>query len=123
MKLKYEKDPGVQKVIVDSIEWYLRNGGTNDNNNNSNDNTNLTGMFGVDASLLKYLKDPNPEVRKYGVKIASGMDYNPEMLKTFMNMLKTEKDKGVKTEIQKAIDKFVQEQKTVTNNNGLQNRR
>lgn len=105
VRLKYEKNPEVRKVITDAIEYYLRS-------EEGTDREGRTGMaLGVDASMYAYLKDPNPEIRKNAIKIISETDYNPELLKTLMEMLKTETDPSVKTEIQKAIDKFVQREK------------
>jgi len=108
VRLKYEKNPEVRKVITDSIEYYLRSEvGRRDNKNREG----TGGFIAVDASMYTYLKDPNPEIRKNAVKIISQLDYNPQVLKTLMDMLKTEQDKGVKTAIQKAIDAFIQKEK------------
>ncbi len=106
IRLKYEKNPEVRKVITDSIEYYLRTEGEGDNENRRG-----AGVMGVDASMYTYLKDPNPEIRKNAIKIISQLDYNPQLLKTLMEMLKTEKDKSVKAAIQKAIDAFIQKEK------------
>ncbi len=108
VRLKYEKDPEVRKIITDSIEYYLRS-----DINSRNDRDNNTGYIGgIDASMYEYLNDPNPEIRKNAVRIISQLDYNSQVLKTLMEMLKTEEDKGVKAEIQKAIDAFIQKEKT-----------
>lgn len=114
VRLKYEKNPEVRKVLTDSIEYYLRTDTEGDNNERRG-----TGVLGVDASMYIYLKDPNPEIRKNAIKIISEMDYNPQVLKTFMDMLKTEQDKGVKAEIQKAIDKFIQKEKQYQAGQGI----
>lgn len=106
IRLKYEKNPEVRKVITDTIEYYLRS-----NINEDNENNNLGYMGGVDSSIYTYLKDPNPEIRKNAIKIISQLDYNPQLLTTLMEMLKTEKDESVKAEIQKAIDAFIQKEK------------
>ncbi len=106
VRLKYEKNPEVRKVITDTIEYYLRSNISEDNENN-----NLGYMGGIDSSMYTYLKDPNPEIRKNAIKIISQLDYNPQLLTTLMEMLKTEKDKSVKAEIQKAIDAFIQKEK------------
>ena len=106
IRLKYEKNPEVRKVITDSIEYYLRSVEEGDNENRRG-----IGVIGVDASMYTYLKDPNPVIRKNAVRIISQLDYNPQLLKTLMEMLKTEEDEGVKAEIQKAIDSFVQKEK------------
>ena len=106
IRLKYEKNPEVRKVITDTIEYYLRS-----NINEDNENNNLGYMGGIDSSIYTYLKDPNPEIRKNAIKIISQLDYNPQLLTTLMEMLKTEKDKSVKAAIQKAIDAFIQKEK------------
>jgi len=105
VRLKYEKNPEVRKVITDTIEYYLRSEDGRDNENKRG-----TGIFSIDASMYVYLKDPNPEIRKNAIKIISQLDYNPQVLKTLMEMLKTEEDEGVKTDIQKAIDAFIQKE-------------
>ena len=64
IRLKYEKNPEVRKVITDTIEYYLRS-----NINEDNENNNLGYMGGVDSSIYTYLKDPNPEIRKNAIKI------------------------------------------------------
>ena len=106
IRLKYEKNPEVRKVITDTIEYYLRS-----NIGEENENNNLGYMGGIDSSMYTYLKDPNPEIRKNAIKIISQLDYNPQLLTTLMEMLKTEKDESVKAEIQKAIDAFIQKEK------------
>ena len=106
VRLKYEKNPEVRKVITDTIEYYLRS-----NINEDNENKNLGYMGGIDSSMYTYLKDPNPEIRKNAIKIISQLDYNPRLLTTLMEMLKTEKDESVKAAIQKAIDAFIRKEK------------
>jgi len=117
IRLKYEKNPEVRKVITDSIEYYLRSEEEGDN-----ENRRRTGVLGVDASMYTYLKDPNPEIRKNAIRIISQLDYSPQLLKTLMDMLKTEEDKGVKAEIQKAIDAFVQKEKQYQEGTGTPRR-
>jgi len=107
VRLKYEKDPGVRKVLIDSIEWYVARGGTEREGRTER----VAGIFGVDPKILEYLKDENPEIRKNAVRIIGEMEYSPEMLNLLMERLKVEKDESVKAEIQKAIDKFIVKQK------------
>ncbi|MCD6221853.1 HEAT repeat domain-containing protein [bacterium] len=117
IRLKYEKNPEVRKVITDSIEYYLRR-----NINEDNEDNNIGYIGGIDSAIYTYLKDPNPEIRKNAIKIISQLDYNPQVLKTLMDMLKIEKDKSVKAEIQKAIDVFIQKEKS-RQEEGIEGRR
>jgi len=107
VRLKYEKDEGVKKVLVDSIELYLQSVGLNRETQGGTRTNNLTGIFGVDPSIIKYLEDDNVEVRKNAVKIISAMEYNPQILNILLERLKKETNDEVKDEIQKAIDGFI----------------
>ncbi len=106
VRLKYEKDEGVRKVLTDSIELYLQSVGLSREGQRG---TSITGIFGVDPSIIKYLNDENPEIRKNAVKIISAMEYNPQILNILLERLKKETNDEVKEAIEKAIDNYTQE--------------
>ncbi|HOJ40907.1 MAG TPA: HEAT repeat domain-containing protein, partial [bacterium] len=94
VRLKYEKDLTVRKTIIDALEWYVSSGGTD---RDGGGRELLTGrIFGIDAGLLKYLEDENPEVRKNAIRVVSSSDYNPQTLELFFEMFRKEKDPEVK---------------------------
>lgn len=97
VKLKYEKDPGVRKVISDAIEQFVlterMEGGRE---------RNIIG--GIDQSIIDYLNDDNPVVRKNALKIIASMEYNPAILNILIERLKVEKDEEVKTLIENTIE-------------------
>jgi len=104
VRLKYEKDLTVRKTIIDALEWYVSSGGT-ERDTGSRDL--LTGrIFGVDAGILKFLEDENPEVRKNAIRVVSSSDYNPQTLELFFEMFRKEKDPDVKKALQEAIDTY-----------------
>lgn len=102
VRLKYEKDEEVRKTLMDGIEYYLHTGGRRDRGGREE-----WAVSGVDASLIKYLKDPNPELRKNAAKIIGEMEYSQEAIKILMEALKEEKDESVKNEINRSIDKLI----------------
>lgn len=102
VRLKHETNIEVRKTIVDAIEWYIKRGGEQEG-----EGRGITGMFGVDTAILKYLDDPNPEIRKNAVRVISGTEASYDMLIRFMEKMKVEEDEGVKKELQKAIDNFI----------------
>ena len=109
IRLKHEENPEVRKTISDALDWYVLSGGEN----TTGDQKNTGKMFGTSAVILTYLHDENPEVRINAIKIVSSMDYNQNILQTFMEMLKTEKDKDVKSALLKAIDSYIEKEKTL----------
>ncbi len=119
VRLKYEKDEGVKKVLTDSIELYLQSIGLGREGQSGTRGTSLTGIFGVDPSIIKYLNDDNVEVRKNAVKIISAMEYNPQILNILLERLKKETDDGVKEAIQNAIDSYTQQRSRALGTQGL----
>ncbi|MCM8784841.1 MAG: HEAT repeat domain-containing protein, partial [Candidatus Omnitrophica bacterium] len=109
VRLKYEKDEGVRKVLTDSIELYLQSVGLSREGQGGTRGTSITGIFGVDPSIIKYLNDDNPEIRKNAVKIISAMEYNPQILNILLERLKKETDDEVKQAIENAIDTYTRE--------------
>ncbi|MGB9678312.1 MAG: HEAT repeat domain-containing protein, partial [Candidatus Ratteibacteria bacterium] len=122
VRLKYEKDEGVRKVLTDSIELYLQSIGLGREGQGGTRGTSLTGIFGVDPSIIKYLNDDNVEVRKNAVKIISAMEYNPQILNILLERLKKETDDGVKEEIQKAIDSYARQRSRFLETQGVPTR-
>jgi len=108
VRLKHETNIEVRKTIMDAIEWYIKRGGAKEGETGT-----LTGMFGADASVIKYLDDPNAELRKNAVRIIAQTDASYDMLIRFMEKLKVEQDEGVKKELQNAIDNFVRKHTTI----------
>lgn len=102
VRLKYETNMEVRKTITDAIEWYIKQGAKE----GETTTTNLEGMFGVPDTMIKYLDDPNPELRKNAIRVISKMDVSYDMLIKFMERLRIEEDEGVKKELQTAIDSF-----------------
>jgi len=102
VRLKYETNMEVRKTITDAIEWYIKQGAKE----GETTTTNLEGMFGVPDTMIKYLDDPNPELRKNAIRVISRMDVSYDMLIKFMERLRIEEDEGVKKELQTAIDSF-----------------
>ncbi len=110
VRLKYEKDLTVRKTIIDALEWYVSSGGTE---RDTGGRDLLTGrIFGVDAGILKYLEDENPEVRKNAIRVVSSSDYNPQTLELFFEMFRKEKDPDVKKSLQEAIDIYAAKART-----------
>ncbi|MCM8770006.1 MAG: HEAT repeat domain-containing protein, partial [Candidatus Omnitrophica bacterium] len=110
VRLKYEKDLTVRKTIIDALEWYVSSGGTE---RDGSGRDLLTGrIFGIDAGLLKYLEDPDPEVRKNAINVVSASDYNPQTLELFFEMFRKEKDEGVKKVLQQAIEVYARKART-----------
>lgn len=102
--LKYEKEPSVRKAIIDSLEWYIRSGG-NDEEGGNKDNQFTGDMFGVDVALLeKYLNDENPELRKQAIKTIAIRETSDEVLMKLMERLRIEEDEEVKKELVTALD-------------------
>lgn len=97
VRLKYEKDPGVRKAISDAIEEFLITGGS-ERGRRENE------LLGVDQSIINYLNDQNPEVRKNALRIIQNMEFNPTVLNVLLERLKVEKDEEVKTLIEQTID-------------------
>ncbi|MCM8805044.1 MAG: HEAT repeat domain-containing protein, partial [Candidatus Omnitrophica bacterium] len=97
VRLKYEKDAGVRKAISDAIEEFLITGGREGGRRDSE-------FLGVDQSIIEYLNDKNPEVRKNALKIIQKMEYNPNILNILLERLKVETDDEVKTLIEQTID-------------------
>jgi hypothetical protein len=105
VRLKHEEDPGVRKVIVDTLNWYIREGG--DDREGSRDSRYGYGgdIFGVDITLLtKYLNDENPEMRKQAIKTIAQRESGDDILIKLMERLKIEEDPEVKKELLKALD-------------------
>ncbi len=102
VRLKYETNMEVRKTITDAIEWYIKQGAKE----GETTTTNLEGMFGVPDTMLKYLDDPNPELRKNAIRVISKMDVSYDILIKFMERMRIEEDEGVKKELQTAIDSF-----------------
>ncbi|MGC8976194.1 MAG: HEAT repeat domain-containing protein [Candidatus Ratteibacteria bacterium] len=97
VRLKYEKDPGVKKAISDGIEQFLITGGAE-----SGRRENL--FVGVDQSIINYLNDPNPVVRKNALVIISNMEYNSQIFNALLERLKVEQDDEVRTLIERTIE-------------------
>ena len=95
VRLKYEKDEGTRKTLTDAIEQILSS-------------TSTTGetkkVRSVDQTILNYLNDENPDVRKNALKIIASMEYNPAVLNILLDKLKVEKDEEVKAEIERTIE-------------------
>lgn len=103
--LKHEKEPSVRKSIVDSIEWYIRSGGNNDNRGGNANNQSAGDMFGVDVALLdKYLNDDNAELRKQAIKTIALRESSDDVLMKLMERLRVEQDEEVKKELLTAMD-------------------
>ncbi len=100
VRLKYETDEGVRKTIEDSIEYYL----TSETGRDRGDERGY--VRGVDSSIIKYLGDSNPEIRKNAAKIIGDLEYNPGILNILMEALRKENNSEVKEEIQASIDKL-----------------
>jgi hypothetical protein len=97
VRLKHEKDPSVRKVITDGIEQFLMTGG--------GESGRRQDIFvGVDQSIIDYLNDPNPVVRKNALIIISKMEYNPTILNVLLERLKVEQDEEIKTLIERTIE-------------------
>jgi hypothetical protein len=97
VRLKYEKDPTVRKAITDGIEQFLITGGGESGRRQDM-------LLGVDQSIINYLNDPNPVVRKNALVIIANMEYNPTVLNALLERLKVEQDEEVKTLIERTID-------------------
>lgn len=108
VKLKYEKDEEVKKAIVDSIEYFIETGGQ------QRGQTQRAGWrtTGADVSIVKYLNDPNPEIRKNAAKIIGQLDFSQATLNILMEALKKETDDDVKSEINRAIDNLIRSERT-----------
>ncbi|MCS7181263.1 MAG: HEAT repeat domain-containing protein, partial [bacterium] len=119
VRLKYEKDEGVKKVLTDSIELYLQSVGLDRGQQGGARGTSITGIFGVDPSIIKYLNDDNPEIRKNAVKIISAMEYNPQILNILLERLKKETNDEVKQEIEKAIESYTRERSRALGQSGF----
>jgi hypothetical protein len=99
VKLKHEKDPGVRKLITDCIEQVLMGTGYGYGRGGAG------GMLiGVDTSILEYLNDPNPDVRKSALIVIAQMEYNPSILNLLFERLKVEEDEEIKEMLQLAIE-------------------
>lgn len=96
VRLKYEKDPTVRKALTDAIEKFLITGGR--------EGRRSDGFLYVDQSVVNYLNDTNPEVRKNALKIIQSMEYNPTIFNVLLERLKVEKDEEVKAEIERTIE-------------------
>ncbi len=97
VRLKYEKDPGVRKAVIDGIEQFLITGGGESGRRHDM-------LLGVDQSIINYLNDPNPIVRKNALVIIANMEYNPTVLNALLERLKVESDEEVKTLIERTIE-------------------
>jgi len=97
VRLKYEKDPSVRKAITDGIEQFLITGGGESGRRQDM-------LLGVDQSIIDYLNDPNPVVRKNALVIIGNMEYNPTVLNALLERLKVEQDEEIKTLIERTID-------------------
>ncbi len=103
--LKYEKEPGVRKAIVDSIDWYIRSGGSEQDGRSGSNNQFAGDMFGVDVALLtKYLNDENPELRKQAIKTIALREVSDDVLMKLMERYRVEDDEAVKKELMTALD-------------------
>jgi len=100
VRLKDETDEGVRKTIEDSIEYYL----TSETGRDRGDERGY--VRGVDSSIIKYLGDSNPEIRKNAAKIIGELEYNPGILNILMEALRKESNSEVKEEIQASIEKL-----------------
>lgn len=104
VRLKYEVNSEIRTTIMGAIEWYIKSG----SDGKEGETDALTGMFGVDPEVLKFLDSSNPDLRKNAIRIISRIETSSyEALKKFMSMLDVEKDEGVKKELQIAIDNFM----------------
>jgi len=97
VRLKYEKEPAVRKAISDAIEEFLITGGREGGRRSDQ-------LLGVDQSIINYLNDENPVVRKNALKIIANMEYNPVIFNTLLERLKVEKDEEVRTLIEQTIE-------------------
>ncbi|MCK9266883.1 HEAT repeat domain-containing protein [bacterium] len=108
VRLKYESNVEVRKTIKDAIEWYITKGASDTSGGRGGRESDIfSGMFGVDPNVLKFLDDPDPELRKNAIRVVSSAETNYDVLIMFMERLKTETDDGVRQELQTAIDNFV----------------
>lgn len=94
VRLKYEKDEGTRKTLSDAIEQFLSSSSTGETKR----------ARAVDQTILNYLNDQNPDVRKNALKIIASMEYNPAILNILLERLKVEKDEEVKSEIERTIE-------------------
>ena len=102
VRLKYEKEPDVRKTITDTLDWYVKYGG---DTRNTGSRERGSSMFGVEASMaIQYLNDPDPEIRKQAIKTIAARETTDDMLVKLMERLRVEKDEGVRTELQTALD-------------------
>ncbi len=104
VRLKYETNMEVRKTITDAIEWYIKEGAKEEGTTTTT--ASLEGMFGVPDTMIKYLDDPNPELRRNAVRVISKMDVSYDILIKFMERMRIEEDEAVKKELQTAIDSF-----------------
>jgi len=112
VRLRYEKDEDIRKALTDALDWYILFGG------GEGGRTEEGTMFGSEATILGYLKDENPDVRKNAIKIGAEMEFSQTIFNTFLNMLKTETDPEVKAVLQDAIDYMIEKQAEMAESGG-----
>jgi hypothetical protein len=95
VRLKYEKDEGIRKTLTDAIEQFLTA---------QKEVTGGKPRIAVDQTIINYLNDSNPSVRKNALKIIASMEYNPVIFNILLERLKIEKDEEVKSEIERTIE-------------------
>jgi len=95
VRLKYEKDEGTRKTLSDAIEQFLVS---------SEGEGTKKPRIAVDQTIINYLNDSNPDVRKNALKIIASMEYNPAIFGILLERLKVEKDEEVKSEIERTIE-------------------
>jgi len=106
VRLKHETEPAVRKAVVDSLDWFVRMGGGDTRTGTSRDRLGGGDIFGVDAAILEYLNDPDPEIRKHAIKIISEREEGDRVIIKLMERLRVEEDAEVKAELEKAISYF-----------------
>ncbi|MCM8762455.1 MAG: hypothetical protein NC929_03965, partial [Candidatus Omnitrophica bacterium] len=103
VRLKYEKEPEVRKVIQDTLDWYIKYGG--DTRNRGGRGEYGEDLFGVSATLsLDYINDPDPEIRKNAIKTIGLRESSDDIMIKLLERLRVEKDESVRQEIQTALD-------------------
>ena len=100
VRLKYEEDPEIQKMIQDSLEWFVKKDSTKDS---SRDSEGLQSMFGTSSSMLRYIDDPDPEIRKEAIQTIGQRDSLDSTIEKLLERLRVEEDESVKDAIRSAI--------------------
>ena len=112
--LRYEKDPTVRKSITDALDWYSLGGGSGGSGSSGRGGGSTGSIFGTDATILQYLDDSNPDVKKNAIRIASEMEFNQAIFARFLDMLKVETNDDIKAALNEGIDKQLQKQQNMS---------